>query len=148
MMLKIILRRYGLLLVLLVILSGLFSIMLTCGGGGVAPVYPSGNNSAESTTLLASGITATAATLNGYVSSSKSCDTYWWFEWSSNPDLTKFEGETQHVKCWSGITYAYSIRLTGLSPQTMYHYRIASARDAPCGGQYYGSTIVFTTNSL
>ncbi len=146
-MLKIILGRYGLFLVLFVVLLGLLSIMHSCGGGGTTPVY-SGNNSQESTTLLASGITATAATLNGYVSSSKSCDTYWWFEWSYNPDLTKFEGETQHVKCWSGVTYAYSLRLTGLTPQTVYHYRIASARDAPCGGQYYGSTVVFTTNSL
>ncbi len=142
---KILLRKYGLLLVLAVILTGLFSITPSCGGDG-NNFDLNGENSPEATTLPASGITATEATLNGYVSSAQSCDTYWWFEWSNNPDMSKFEGQTPRFKCWSGITYAYSIKLTGLHPETVYHYRIASERDAPCGGQYRGSTMVFTTS--
>ncbi len=144
---KIIVRRCGLLLLLFASFAWLVSIMPSCGGHSVTPIYATGQNTRESTTLPASAITGTTAILNGYVSSSESCDTYWWFEFSSNPDLKQFEGETLHFKCFSGVTYAYSVTLTGLNPGTLYHYRIASSRDAPCGGQYYGSTLVFTTSS-
>ncbi len=119
----------------------LTSVVITaCGGNG--DTGTAFLNDTEVATFPASDVTSTAATLNGWVSTDKYADTDVWFEWSFNPDISKFEFETPHASCPKGASFLYSIRLSGLVPETIYHYRIASNNFS------VGATAFFTTSSV
>jgi hypothetical protein len=78
------------------------------------------------TTLAASAVTATGATLNGEVNSNGLATTVW-FEWGTNSSLLTYSSTpTQFVDPGSTTTQSVTYGLSGLSAGTTYYYRIAA----------------------
>jgi hypothetical protein len=109
----------------------------TTGGGG------SGGGTTQQppavVTSPASGVTATAATLNGTVSPQGAATTYR-FDWGTT---TGYGNTAGAGSAGSGTTAtAVSASLTGLSPATTYHYRVEATNPA---GTALGADQTFTT---
>ncbi len=102
------------------------------------------NTAPAVSTLAASPVNATSATLNGTVTPNGK-DTGVWFLWSINPDLSSPCYDTPHTFIGSGreaIPYQYMV--TGFNPNTTYYYRIESANIL---GKTVGAIVSFTTSS-
>jgi hypothetical protein len=128
-----------------IVVLGITTIIGSGGGGDEVII---GQNSSNATTLPATLITPTAATLNGGALTAINCDTYVWFQWSDHTDKTRFDHNTPPVNVGpKNDTILYNYRLMGLKPDTAYHYRVASAWSSPCSRQFSGSTVFFTTSS-
>jgi phosphodiesterase/alkaline phosphatase D-like protein len=95
-------------------------------------------------TLAASSVTTTSATLNGTVIPNGK-DTGAWFLWSVNPDLSSPVYDTPHTFIGSGReTIPYQYTITGLNPNTIYYYRIEAYNLL---GTTVGAIVSFTTSA-
>jgi uncharacterized protein (TIGR02145 family) len=93
-----------------------------------------------STTNAATNIAATTVTLNGTVNAN-SFSTTVTFEYGTTTSYGSTTTATQSPVTGSSGT-AVSKGLTGLAPNTVYHYRVKSVS---CGGTVYGNDLTFTT---
>ncbi|MCX6303626.1 MAG: hypothetical protein NT040_01535 [Bacteroidetes bacterium] len=90
------------------------------------------------TTAAATGITMTAATLNGTVNPNGVATTYY-FQWGTS---VSYGNNTATVSAGSGSSaIAVSANLTGLTSGTTYHFRLAGTNS---DGTVYGSDLTFT----
>jgi hypothetical protein len=93
-------------------------------------------------TLPATGISATGATLNGDLTSLGTADNVWvCFEWG----LTDNYGSATTLQGPMGASGTWSYPLSGLTPGTTYHFRAKADGD---GGTAYGSDGTFTTGQI
>jgi hypothetical protein len=97
------------------------------------------------TTSAASGVTANSATLNGSVNPN-GLSTTAYFQWGTDTNY----GNTvpnPALPCGSGNTFTnLTITLTGLNPNTTYHYQLVASNAS--GGTVYGADQTFTTLSI
>jgi hypothetical protein len=95
------------------------------------------------TTLTATGVGETGATLNGNVNPN-GLATDAWFEWGTSPSLATFD--TSSAQALGAGTDSRSVMdtLSGLSPGTTYYYRVAASNAT---GPANGSIASFTTAS-
>ncbi len=94
------------------------------------------------TTDSATNITANSATLNATVNPNGS-ETTVYFEWGID---TSYGNSTPAQSIGSGTDdVSITADITGLSPSTIYHYRVVATN---AGGTSYGDDISFTTQSL
>ncbi|OHA85504.1 MAG: hypothetical protein A2408_03240 [Candidatus Yonathbacteria bacterium RIFOXYC1_FULL_52_10] len=89
------------------------------------------------TTNAATNIDTYSATLNGHLTTDTN-NTQRWFEWGTSSSLGS---ETTHTSQYS--SGAFSKYLSGLAPNTTYHYRAVAQNSA--GTMAYGSIMSFTT---
>ncbi len=89
-------------------------------------------------TTPATDVTETSATLNGNVRSSLEDQTVWWFAWGTTPAYGR---ETPHrtVAISGEGAHPVAETLTGLEPDTTYHYKVcamdpAHQKSGACGG--------------
>jgi hypothetical protein len=95
------------------------------------------------TTLTATGVGETGATLNGNVNPN-GLATDAWFEWGTSPSLVTFNtSPTQAVGAGTN-SQPVMVTLSGLSPGTTYYYRVAASNAT---GTADGSIASFTTAS-
>ncbi|MBI5606504.1 MAG: hypothetical protein HY879_24490 [Deltaproteobacteria bacterium] len=108
----------------------------TANGGDLTFTTPAAVPTAQ--TNAASGITATGATLNGTVNPNGLLTTYC-FQWG----LTTAYGNTTSIQsCGSGTgNAAASAKLTGLTRNAIYHYRIVAINSL---GTTYGADMTFS----
>lgn len=115
---------------------------------GYNPYYDTNNLNYESiygtqpaiTTNSATSISGNSAVLNGFVNGSNLATTAW-FEWGINVSFTNSTAQNSYGY---GVS-AYNTTLTGLTPNTIYHFR-AVAQNAK--GRVFGNTVSFTTGSI
>ncbi len=107
----------------------------TNGNGGGGGGY---SNLPLVTTRSASNVFSAVATINGYVDTNGSGNTYGWFEWGTNQNLSQSTSRTYISN--GGTNIASS--LTGLSQNTTYYYRAVAQNDS---GTVRGSILTFTT---
>ena len=93
------------------------------------------------TTNPASGIGTASATLNGTVNANGSSTTVT-FDWGTTTGYGNSATASQSPVTGSSST-AVSAGLTGLTPNTLYHFRLKTVN---CGGTTYGSDLSFTTS--
>ena len=92
-------------------------------------------------TNAASSVAAGSATLNGTVNPNGFATTAW-FQWGTS---IAYGSTTSSQSAGSGSSnVAVSANLSGLSPNTTYHYRVAANNSA---GTSYGSDVSFTTSA-
>ena len=92
------------------------------------------------TTLAATNITQTQATLNGSVNPN-GASTSWHFEWGTT---TAYGNNTPVVSAGSGTTTSnVNATITGLTSGTTYHFRLVGVAGTTT---VYGSDLMFTTN--
>jgi len=97
----------------------------------------------SATTIDASSVLTTTATLNGTVNANNS-STIVTFEYGKTTGYGSSVTATQSPL--TGITNAaVSAGVTSLTPNTLYHFRVKTVN---CGGTIYGSDLTFTTNCL
>ncbi len=102
-------------------------------GGGTAPT---------ATTLAASAISTSSATLNGQVNANNATTTVT-FEWGTTTSLgSSFSATPSSVT--GTTTTNVTGNLTGLSANTTYYFRVKAVN---ASGTTYGSTLNFTTSS-
>jgi hypothetical protein len=118
----------------------------------IVPGYPFYNNQFMTLNLAypnlplaitgsATSVGTTSATLNGTVNPRGLFTTYW-FEWGKT---SAYGWSTPAQAAGSGTgNVAVTSQLTGLSPGTTYHYRLAAGNSA---GTAYGAGMVFKTDS-
>jgi phosphodiesterase/alkaline phosphatase D-like protein len=105
---------------------------------GPAPPPPS---APTVTTVAATGMTTSAATLNATVNPNGQATTYW-FEYGTTIGLGS---ETAHLNAGSGNTDdSVATTLSGLSPGTTYFFRVAASNSS---GPVTDGTLNFTTAS-
>jgi hypothetical protein len=93
------------------------------------------------TTLAATSVGATAATLNGNVIAN-GLSTTAWFEWGTNSSLSSFTS-TSSQSVGSGTTsQSVNAALTGLNSGATYYYRVAASNSA---GESKGTIFSFST---
>ncbi|MBF0101893.1 MAG: hypothetical protein HQK77_13395 [Desulfobacterales bacterium] len=92
------------------------------------------------TTDAASSVTSNSATLNGSVNPNGASTTYY-FQYGTGTNYTN-STETKIVQGTSSVLV--SAQLSGLTPATMYYYRLVAENSA---GRVEGSDITFTTPS-
>ena len=109
--------------------------------GSIANFVPGGVPAG--TTLAATSVGATTATLNGNVTAN-GLATNAWFEWGTNPSLAS-STSTSSQPIGSGTTSVLvNVPLTGLSTGTTYYYRINATNSA---GTSTGTILSFTFSS-
>ena len=92
------------------------------------------------TTGVSSGVRENVATVAGSVNPAGNATTYW-FEYGTTDS---YGSQTTEEPAGSGIAESGVTRdLTGLTPGTMYHYRLAAKHGS--GGPVYGQDRTFTT---
>lgn len=96
----------------------------------------------STTTLPASSVSTTSATISGSYSTTGSSGVTARFDWGTSPSLGKTTAFTQYTKS-SGT---FSDTLTGLQPGTQYFYRAFS--NSTVTGPGYGAISSFTTGSI
>jgi hypothetical protein len=96
-----------------------------------APVAP--------TTLAASNVTSTSAKLNGHVFPDASVTTYYYFQYGTT---TAYGTQTPTEGPVNGTDKDVSTDVTGLVPNTTYHFRVAATNT---DGTSYGGDMTFTT---
>jgi hypothetical protein len=94
------------------------------------------------TTLAASPITSSGATLNGTVNPNGS-STNAWFEYGTSPTLSSYDSTTSQSVGSGTNAVSFNQPISNLSPSTTYYYRIAASNDA---GTNRGSILDFTTS--
>lgn len=100
---------------------------------------PVTTGSPEAVTLVANGITQTSAVLNGGVKPNGLATTAY-FEWGPSPS---YGNTTPPQDMGSGRDFvSLSFSLTGLSPNTLYHYRVVASNSR---GTAYGENVTFLT---
>ncbi len=124
---------------------GIFSVMLnSCGSFAPtlpAPVQPPQPGAPKATTGLSSGVTQDSATMTGTVNP-RGADTIYYFEFWIDP-----ENKMQTTQSSAGSGFAdvnVSFELTGLQPNTTYHYRLVATNSY---GTTYGAERTFTTQA-
>ncbi len=90
------------------------------------------------TTNVASQVTTTSAILNGQLATNASSATVW-FQWGTT---TNYGQSTSAVSLFSNISTPIAWALSGLLPNTPYHFRIVAQNQA---GVKYGQDQTFTT---
>lgn len=75
-------------------------------------------------TLPATSITSTGAVLHGIVQANSTRRTWYYFEWGTDTDYTMPRTDLEFLFLGSLENISYSFPLTGLSPDTTYHYRL------------------------
>jgi phosphodiesterase/alkaline phosphatase D-like protein len=96
------------------------------------------------TTLAATTVGATGATLNGNVNPN-GLATDAWFEWGTDPSLATFNTSPIRALGDGTISQPVMATLSGLSPVTAYYFRVAASNST---GTTSGSIAGFTTASL
>jgi len=96
------------------------------------------------TTLAATLVASTSATLNGNVNPN-GLATDAWFEWGTSPSLVTFNTTYPHALGAGTNTLPVMGTLSGLSSGTTYYYRVAASNAT---GPVNGSIASFTTASL
>jgi phosphodiesterase/alkaline phosphatase D-like protein len=96
------------------------------------------------TTLTATAVGTTSATLNGNVNPN-GLDTDAWFEWGTSPSLATFDTSPAHALGAGTDFQSVMATLSGLSSGTTYYYRVAASNST---GPANGSIESFTTASL
>jgi len=96
------------------------------------------------TTLVATAVGATSATLNGNVNPN-GLATDAWFEWGTSASLVTYNTSSPEALGAGTDTLPVMATLSGLSPVTTYYYRVAASNST---GQADGSIASFTTASL
>jgi phosphodiesterase/alkaline phosphatase D-like protein len=95
------------------------------------------------TTLAATLVGATGATLNGNVNPN-GLPTDAWFEWGTGPNLATFDTSLPQALGAGTNSQFVMATLSGLSPETTYYYRVAASSAT---GVSNGSIASFTTAS-
>lgn len=95
------------------------------------------------TTLAATLVGATGATLNGNVNPN-GLATDAWFEWGTSPSLATFDTSLHQALGTGTNSQLVTATLTGLSPETTYYYRVSASNAT---GMSNGSIASFTTAS-
>jgi phosphodiesterase/alkaline phosphatase D-like protein len=95
------------------------------------------------TTLTATSVGETGATLNGNVNPN-GLATDAWFEWGTSPSLVTFDTSSAQALGAGTISQSMMETLSGLSPGTTYYYRVAASNAT---GPANGSIASFTTAS-
>jgi len=115
----------------------LMSLLSSCAGSTVPGAAPT------VTTLTATGVGTTGATLNGSVNPN-GLATDAWFEWGTSPGLVTFD--TTSIQAVGAGTDALPVMatLSGLSPGTTYYHRVAASNST---GTAKGVIASFTTGS-
>ncbi|HWS15612.1 MAG TPA: hypothetical protein VN450_05395, partial [Candidatus Methylomirabilis sp.] len=115
-------------------------LIIGCSGGGVnttgSPPIPTPNVS----TLPATSVSATGATLNGNVTSNDLAATVW-FEWGMDPSLAIYDPTTPQSAGSGTAGQVFSVSLTSLTGGTVYYYRVAASNSAGTSRGTIGSFI-------
>jgi M6 family metalloprotease-like protein len=106
------------------------------GGGSVTPAAPS------ATTIAASGVSTTVATLNGQVNANNASTTVT-FEYGLTTSYGSTVNGTPNTVTGATAT-GISAALTGLTANTTYNYRVVAVNSV---GTSYGSNMTFTTTA-
>jgi phosphodiesterase/alkaline phosphatase D-like protein len=110
-------------------------------GSNVSFTTTSTGGPPTATTNAASNVTSNSATLNGTVNPNGLATTVY-FQWGTS---TSYGNTTPSQSIGSGTSNVnVSANLSGLSPNTTYHYRVVAYNSA---GTRYGSNVSFTTTS-
>jgi VWFA-related protein len=125
-----------------------FLLLVTaCGGGGGDGSDPSGPVAAPPTvtTLAATSVGATSATLNGNVTANGLATTVW-FEYDTDPTLALLSyTSTPSQSVGSGTTtQLVNAGITGLTAGTTYYYRVAARNSS---GTRKGSINILTSST-
>jgi len=94
------------------------------------------------TTLIASSVTTTAATLNGSVNPNGAA-TDAWFEYGTDSLLSSYYSTPSQSVGSGSTSLPVSHPLSGLAPSTRYYYRVAASN---AGGTARGTIVSFTTS--
>ncbi len=104
-----------------------------------APLGAAASAAPSVTTKAASSVTDTSAALNGAANPNRLAATAW-FQWGTS---TAYGNQTSPVGIGSGhAAVAVSAPVSGLTADTVYHYRVAAANSK---GTRYGNDVTFTT---
>jgi hypothetical protein len=115
-------------------------IVIIGGGGFVLTWYTSAFPDGTAATDAATDVLRRSVTLNGTINSGGYPCTYW-FEWG----LTTSYGNTTSVSSQpGGFNSTAAQGLSGLTPNTTYHYR-AALNITSSGETFYGSDVSFKT---
>ena len=95
------------------------------------------------TTLIATSVGETSATLNGTVNPN-GLATSAWFEWGTSPSLATFNTSSAQALGAGTSPQSVTEALSGLNPGTTYYYRVAASNST---GRTNGSIASFTTAS-
>ena len=109
--------------------------------GDILSCLPGGAPTA--TTLIATSVGETGATLNGIVNPNGMA-TSAWFEWGTSPSLATFNTSSAQALAAGTSPQPVMESLSGLNPGTTYYYRVAASSSA---GRTSGSIASFTTVS-
>jgi len=122
----------------------LFLVLAACGGGGGAGDAPSGSGGPPGvTTLGATSVAATGATLGGNVIPDGLATTAW-FEWGASPTLATFTTTPSQSAGAGATSVPVNAILSGLSTGTTYYYRVAASNSS---GTSKGAIVSFTAGS-
>jgi len=98
----------------------------------------------SATSLSATGVTASDATLQGVVNPENALTTYH-FEWDTTTAYANQIPASDVSVGSDGTDHAVSQLLTGLEPNTTYHYRVVATSPS---GTTYGADRTFTTDAV
>ena len=119
--------------------GGSFTTIGSLPQQGIAKFGQATSPKAAATT--ATSVTATGATLNGTVNANGS-NTSYHFQWGTS---TSYQHATASTPAgWGTTAFPFSHALTGLAPETTYHFRVVATNDA---GNSSGADHTFTTAS-
>ena len=88
-----------------------------------------GNQAPAVTTNAATAVTSSGATMNGGVNPNGQATTAW-FEWGTSPTLTTFSSTSNQSMGSGASSQPASAALSGLSPGTIYYFRVAASNAA------------------
>jgi hypothetical protein len=97
------------------------------------------------TTLAASSITSSSATLNGTVNPAGSSGTAY-FEYGTDPTMTSYNSTSGQTVTANSTTQAFSATVSSLTSGNTYYYRMVF-RSAPTNNNQPGNTLSFTAQA-
>lgn len=97
------------------------------------------------TTVGATGVSGSVATLNGNVNPNGSTG-YTYFHWSTDPQLATMHTTGSHIVIANSAAQTFNASLTGLAASTKYYFQTVFHNSAN-GSLHFGSILSFTTST-
>lgn len=116
-------------------------LLFACGGGGGGSAAPAAPQAPSATTMGASPVTTSNATLNGTVNPNGTATTAW-FEWGADNTLANPTSTSSQSVGSGSADNVISQAITGLTSGTTYYFRVVASSSA---GTVKGSIVACTT---